>query len=263
MPMRNTMPSKGVYVQPYKYNGKELDRMHGLDTYDYGARQYNPVTGRWHRTDPLCEKYYSTSPYAYCMNNPVRFIDPDGRDWLEAKGDRVYWYANNTGDRSKLKDSFAATSGAPCYQNSKYQTISGKGSTPEGLYKINLSDPNQMAKVDMKNGELLHGDGIERIPESWPTINPNIYYTYQDWGKHRARLIPIDVKTNRDENSFYMHDSEKGYTHGCIEIGPRFFEVLLDYIKNNTNEKNIEVFIEVLVNYDSKNQSTNGGTKKE
>ena len=120
-----------------------------------------------------------------------------------------------------------------------------------------------MAKVDMKNGELLRGDGIERIPESWPTINPNIYYTYQDWGKHRARLIPIDVKTNRDENSFYMHDSEKGYTHGCIEIGPRFFEVLLDYIKNNTNGKNIEVFIEVLVNYDSKNQSTNGGTKKE
>ena len=31
-------------MQPYKYNGKELDRMHGLDTYDYGARQYYPVT---------------------------------------------------------------------------------------------------------------------------------------------------------------------------------------------------------------------------
>ena len=49
-----------------KYNGKELDRMHGLDTYDYGARQYNPVTARWDRVDPLCEKYYAISPYAYC-----------------------------------------------------------------------------------------------------------------------------------------------------------------------------------------------------
>jgi len=65
-------------LQPYKYNGKELDRMHGLDTYDYGARQYNPILGRWDRMDPLCEKYYNVSPYAYCMNNPVMFLDPNG-----------------------------------------------------------------------------------------------------------------------------------------------------------------------------------------
>ena len=68
------------YVQNHKYNGKEFDNMHGLNTYDYGARQYNPVTARWDRMDPLSEKYYSTSPYAYCANNPVRFIDPDGME---------------------------------------------------------------------------------------------------------------------------------------------------------------------------------------
>ena len=67
-------------LQAYKYNGKEFDHMHGLNTYDYGARQYNPVTARWDRMDPLSEKYYSTSPYAYCVNNPVMFLDPDGRD---------------------------------------------------------------------------------------------------------------------------------------------------------------------------------------
>ena len=67
-------------VQPYKYNGKELDKMHGLNTYDYGARQYNPITARWDRPDPLAEKYYPYSPYVYCLNNPIRLIDPDGRD---------------------------------------------------------------------------------------------------------------------------------------------------------------------------------------
>ena len=67
-------------VQPYRYNGKEFDNMHGLNTYDYGARQYNPVTARWDRVDPLCEKYYSISPYAYCLNNPIMKIDPDGRN---------------------------------------------------------------------------------------------------------------------------------------------------------------------------------------
>lgn len=53
--------------------------MHGLDLYDYGARLYDSPLGRWHVMDPLCEKYYSVSPYAYCLNNPVKFVDPDGR----------------------------------------------------------------------------------------------------------------------------------------------------------------------------------------
>ena len=71
-------------MQPYKYNGKEFDKMHGLNTYDYGARQYNPITARWDRVDPLGEKYYSISPYAYCANNPVILVDPDGNSPLSA-----------------------------------------------------------------------------------------------------------------------------------------------------------------------------------
>ena len=66
-------------VQPYKYNGKELDRMHGLDWYDHGARHSDAAIGRWHVMDPLCEKYYDVSPYAYCAGDPVNAIDPDGK----------------------------------------------------------------------------------------------------------------------------------------------------------------------------------------
>ena len=66
-------------VQPYKYNGKELDRMHGLDWYDHGARHNDAAIGRWHVMDPLCEKYYDVSPYAYCAGDPVNAIDPDGK----------------------------------------------------------------------------------------------------------------------------------------------------------------------------------------
>ncbi|MDE5986807.1 MAG: DUF4329 domain-containing protein, partial [Prevotella sp.] len=68
----------GVSLQKYKYNGKELDLTHGLNTYDYGARQYYSVLLRWDRLDPLCEKYYHVSPYVYCMNNPVKFVDYKG-----------------------------------------------------------------------------------------------------------------------------------------------------------------------------------------
>ena len=60
--------------QKFKYNGKEFDRMHGLDWYDYVARQQDPATGLFTSMDPLCEKYYNVSPYVYCAGNPIRYL---------------------------------------------------------------------------------------------------------------------------------------------------------------------------------------------
>ena len=72
------VPGSSIVSRTFLSSGGS-DKMHGLDTCDYGARQYNPVTARWDRVDPLCEKYYGMSPYAYCGNNPVNAVDPDGR----------------------------------------------------------------------------------------------------------------------------------------------------------------------------------------
>ena len=83
-------------VQPLKFLGKEWDHQHGLDLYDFGARLYDPAVGRWTTMDPLCEKYYSVSPYAYCHDNPVNRIDPDGRDWYQNNYTSYYtWYDGN------------------------------------------------------------------------------------------------------------------------------------------------------------------------
>ena len=85
-------PFGGVFsstgdAQPYKYNGKELDRKGGLDWYDYGARMYDAVLGRWHAVDPMSEKYYGVSPYLYCANNPILLVDPNGM-WPTWRGIR-------------------------------------------------------------------------------------------------------------------------------------------------------------------------------
>lgn len=73
-------------LQPFKYNNKELDMMHGLNTYDYGARQYYPLLPMWDRLDPLAEDNPGVSPYVYCNNNPVMLLDLNGckPDSLEA-----------------------------------------------------------------------------------------------------------------------------------------------------------------------------------
>jgi RHS repeat-associated protein len=87
------------WVTPYLYNGKEMDRMNGLNEYDYGARWRDPTLGNgWNTVDPLAEKYYSISPYAYCAGNPVKYIDPNGKEKvLAVTGDK---------DIKKLADSF-------------------------------------------------------------------------------------------------------------------------------------------------------------
>ena len=71
--------SSGQTAQPYKFGGKEQETMFGLETYDFSARTLDEY-GIFTTMDPLAEKYYNISPYAYCFNNPIRFIDPDGRD---------------------------------------------------------------------------------------------------------------------------------------------------------------------------------------
>ena len=74
-------------------------------------------------------------------------------------------------------------------------------------------------------------------------------------------MEPIEVTgataKDRDLNSFYLHDSEKGYSHGCTEVESALFTKLREYREEGNQS------IEVMVDYPNRNHRTNGGTKKE
>lgn len=74
----------GVANNKYKFTGKERDNE---TNYDYfGARFYDSEIGRWTSVDPKAEKYPGWSPYNYCMDNPIKYYDPNGM-WVLTKLD--------------------------------------------------------------------------------------------------------------------------------------------------------------------------------
>ncbi len=99
--MENPALLTGGTSHPYRFTGKELDRLNSLNMYDFGARGYD-VAGvpMWTSIDPLAEKNPNITPYHFCHNNPINRIDPDGMDdyfstngafmYCTSKGSNVY-----------------------------------------------------------------------------------------------------------------------------------------------------------------------------
>ena len=81
MKMQDPAQMTGGTSHPFRFTGKELDRLNSLNMYDFGARWYD-VAGvpMWTSVDPLCEKYYNITPYSYCAGNPVNRFDSDGME---------------------------------------------------------------------------------------------------------------------------------------------------------------------------------------
>lgn len=129
-------------------NGKELDKMHGLNTYDYGARQHDPILARWDRIDPLAEKERGISPYAYCVNSPVNKVDPYGETDYTVNRDG-YMY-ESTSFIEKVKNLL----GKGSKQDRVYMEGSNKQivSLPEGAI-ILLKNDKDFTKVEINDSQ--------------------------------------------------------------------------------------------------------------
>ena len=182
--------STSTNVQPYKYNGKELDSKNGLNWYDYGARHYDAILGRWFVVDPLGEKYLSDTPYAYCGSNPVNRIDLFGMD---------YWSTSNPDEISRFWNWFSQGS------DYSYSFITGS------WFRMN---DNEFIKAYEKYGQqaLVYNDQTNKLYSSYVTYENNEIVV----NGVSATAVGFPVSTN----GFGMEDAYSlGLTSGGIYTG--------------------------------------------
>ena len=173
--------------QRYKYNGKEFDELHGLNTYDYGARQYAPLLPLWDRVDPLAEKYYGVSPYAYCANNPVIFVDPDGRKFDFSKMTKGE-YQSYLGQINPLREA------SPLF-NTMYSSLENSKETYFISFDKVSSVVKQAGDID---GHFVKGDNG----------GGSVVFN-----KEKMGYIPSVVLAEELFHA-YQHDNRNGYAQG-------------------------------------------------
>ena len=248
-------PFGGVFanstsVQPYKYNGKELDTKKGLNWYDYGARHYDAAIGRFHTQDRFAEKYYPMSPYQYAANCPMRNIDVNGDSIIIAPNpngliDEIkLWFGFDTKYQSQVK--------ADLKQLKKDDKVVGEMITEleesSNIHEITMPDErsenknatlydSQKARDKVSQGSIVLYDPEMKKASSSNVRNPRVGLAHElqhssdlDKGNFNPDIkingiLEVDIQAVNTENRIRKVTKDiKRVTYGKKKIPSNFLE---------------------------------------
>ncbi|MCK9618292.1 MAG: hypothetical protein M0R21_10720 [Lentimicrobiaceae bacterium] len=191
----------------YLYNGKELQEDYNLNWYDYGARMYDPVIGRWSTVDPINEKHYDWTGYTYTYNNPIKFIDVLGLDTFNIN------INNRQINCIEVKDSKSHTF-VVSNDGKQVQTYT-LGINEKGLVKFPDSGEGfgRYGKEDEGGDHYLNPETAAAtfglVTEMKETSNSGFKIDFGDMSNENGGAPGGDHK---------MHGGENGYSGDCIDF---------------------------------------------
>ena len=178
------------------YNGKEIQTIAGTDYLDYGFRQYDPVTARWMAVDPKAEKYLALTPYSYCAENPINFIDNIG-----LKIDDYYDYVTGR----YLGTDGASTNNMRIIRDDIFHNIvsnhGGTSKTEEAT-----SELQENSKIITVEREKINNDIITIVDKSYETRIENALYLLLD---RENAILTSELSHNRGNTNNRSHINGK------------------------------------------------------
>ena len=215
----------GAGEQPYKFTGKELITMHGLNWQDFGARWLDNVRMQFTSVDPLAEKYYSISPYAYCLNNPVNLIDPDGKKITNSNG---YVLSNRTLMEQLAKFDIMVSRLSGLDRNSYLFNISG-GDRYRKNGKIYSATNNTPVGKSAKFSPHLRESGAFAVDLAF---SKNISY---DIIQAAAKSVGMRLDPDGAYTDGHFHLDIKNYKGNFVYEGINYIPTNDDFIGNNNS----------------------------